>query len=626
MKPIMINMNEMSDSREVYDSRPNRALPVFLYTCLALCVAAVLWMCLGKIDIAVNASGMIRPDETVNTVVNTVAGEVISLHTEGGSSVEAGDLLYVIDHEELLTQKEFYEEQTATYSERLSGLETYLLSVEEEKNHFTDRKSEYATRYESFQIQLDAMRLELATDAKTREYNETYLREKSAYYEKEIENIGSLLEAVQNGKTDVASGEENVYMTKYRLYLSDKKALELQYAERQQEIEAATGTENLVNTVAYYTGMKEGLETLIASVESGESGFEKKDTGLYANMFSNYLTKRQELKQSYEHAEELYKVNQALEEIAVSAWEVEESRLALEQAKAAYENHQVTTMTELQGQLQEVTVKLEEVLLSQSAQIEKDTLLKQNEEACETTLQQQYFNFVMELQTAYTAAENNLQSVQGQLTELMNAGSKVLVYENGEETEYASVSKYKNDEIVATKQSIDSCETALREVNTQLTGILQSIESCHVKAPCKGVINMIQEPVVGNTVAAGTEVCSILPKEETGYKCVIYVENEDVGGLKVGMPVKFNIYSYPNTEYGYVYGTLMKVSEDIRVDSGSGMAYYQAEATVDVGNFVDAEGLPISLKAGMACEAKIITGEKRIADFVLEKLNLLVSK
>lgn len=137
---------------------------------------------------------------------------------------------------------------------------------------------------------------------------------------------------------------------------------------------------------------------------------------------------------------------------------------------------------------------------------------------------------------------------------------------------------------------------------------------------------MIQELVVGNTIAAGSEVLSILPTEETGYKCIIYVENADVGGLQPGMPVKFNVYSYPNAEYGYVYGTLTKVSKDIRVDSQSGMAYYQAEASVAVGNFLDSEGKPISLKAGMACEAKIITGEKRILNFVLEKINLLASE
>ena len=295
MKPIIINMSEMSDSREIYDSRPNRALPVFLYTCLALLITAVVWMCFGKIDIAVNASGMLRPEEAVGTVVNTVGGDVLSVCVEDGSVVEEGELLYIISHEELLAQKAFYEEKIGFYKECLA-------------------------------------------------------------------------------------------------------------------------------------------------------------------------------------------------------------KMTAEQDRASYRE-------------------------------------------------------------------------------------------------------------------------SLQELEYQVAGIERSVEACHVKAPRGGIVQMLREPVEGTVLKAGEEICHIVPSGETDYKCLISVENRDVAGLKPGMPVKLNVYSYPNTEYGYVYGTLTKVSEDVRMDSGSGMAYYLAEASVDAGGFVDAEGAELPLKAGMACEAKIITGEKRVITFVLEKLN-----
>ena len=626
MKPIIINMNEMSDSREVYDSKPNRALPVFLYTCLGLVAAAVVWMYFGKIDIAVNANGMLRPDETVNTVVNTVGGEVIQSEIEDGSPVAAGKLLYVISHEELLTKKEFYEEQKAYYEEQHTGLETYLTSIKEEKNCFTDADSEYAARYCGFQIQLDAMRLEMKTDTEARAYSRNYLEEQLAYYEEELAQTKTLLASVQSGKSKFSAKENNSYETRYRMYLSDYKALEQQYADKQREIEHSTGEESLVNSFAYYNGVKEGLECFIRSVEEEKNYFKKADSSLYANQYVSYETKRQELLQSYERADEAYRIHKELKGIAVSEWEAEESRIAKEQAYNAYENYKISTLSELKAQLNEVQVSLDEVTLNQSALVEKETLLKQNAEARENALNQYYLNYVAELQNAQAALEENLKTLENQLAEVSYASDKVLIYETEQETEYASVRKYKNDEIVAVQQSLSSCEASLKEVEVQLAGIEQSIEDCHVKAPCSGVLNVIQEPVVGNTIAAGTEVLSILPAEGAGYKCVIYVENADVGGLEPGMPVKINIFSYPNAEYGYVYGTLTKVAKDIRVDSGSGMAYYPAEASVDVGSFLDASGMPISLKAGMACEAKIITGEKQILSFVLEKLNLLIAE
>ncbi len=363
MRPIIINMNEMSDSREVYDSRPNRVLPVFLYTCLGLLVVAVVWMCLGEIDIAVKANGMLRPDEAVRNVVNVTAGEVISIHVKDGSIVGEGDLLYVIGHEELLRQKEFYGEQIALYTARITELETYLRSIKEEIDCFANIKGEYAVRYKSFQIQLDAMRSEL-----------------------------------------MASGVK-----------------------------------------------------------------------------------------------------------------------------------------------------------------------------------------------------------------------KTSVYEGG--AEYSAVSKYKYDEEVVTLQCMNAHKESLRQGKIKLMEVEEAIEACYVKAPCAGVVNLLREPVMGERMAAGAEVCSILPKEKNSFKCVLCVDNVDVGKLEPGMEVKLNVYSHPSTEYGYMYGTLITVSEDVRVDSGSGRMYYQAEASVDAEKFVDEKGRPIPLKVGMACEAKVLTGEKKIIKFVLEKLN-----
>lgn len=296
MKPIIINMNEMSDSREVYESKPNPMLPAFLYTCLALFAVAILWMCFGKLDIVVNANGMVRPNGVVSSVLNTIGGTVLSVYVEDGATVEEGTLLYVMEHEGLLAQKTFYEEKVTFYKECIG-----------------------------------------------------------------------------------------------------------------------TGTD-----------------------------------------------------------------------------------------------------------------------------------------------------------LAYTEA--------------------------------------------------------LQETQFRLDEIVRSIDACYVKAPCAGIVNMVQEPVEGTWLNAGVEVCSILPVEESGYKCLIYVDNVDVGRLEPGMQVKFNVYSYPNTEYGYVYGTLTKIAKDIRVDSGSGRAYYLAEATMDLERFADGNEANVAIKAGMACEAKIITGEENIMSFVLKKLNLLIAK
>lgn len=42
MKPILMNINEMSDSREVYESKPNPIFAIFIYTILGIIAATLI--------------------------------------------------------------------------------------------------------------------------------------------------------------------------------------------------------------------------------------------------------------------------------------------------------------------------------------------------------------------------------------------------------------------------------------------------------------------------------------------------------------------------------------------------------------------------------------------------------
>lgn len=65
MKPILIDMNEMSDSRELYESRPNPWFSVLIYTILTIVIVAVIWAYFGRIDVVVKSDGIIRPNSQV---------------------------------------------------------------------------------------------------------------------------------------------------------------------------------------------------------------------------------------------------------------------------------------------------------------------------------------------------------------------------------------------------------------------------------------------------------------------------------------------------------------------------------------------------------------------------------
>lgn len=59
MKPIIIDINDLSESAEIYKAAPNKLMVIFVYIMLAFTLIAVGWMSFFSIDEVVNANGLL---------------------------------------------------------------------------------------------------------------------------------------------------------------------------------------------------------------------------------------------------------------------------------------------------------------------------------------------------------------------------------------------------------------------------------------------------------------------------------------------------------------------------------------------------------------------------------------
>ena len=66
MKPIVIDMKDLSESAEIYESAPNKVTVMFIYILLVFSVIGVLWMSLFSIDDVVKTEGVIISDGEQN--------------------------------------------------------------------------------------------------------------------------------------------------------------------------------------------------------------------------------------------------------------------------------------------------------------------------------------------------------------------------------------------------------------------------------------------------------------------------------------------------------------------------------------------------------------------------------
>ena len=625
MKPIIIDMKDMSDSREVYESKPSKIIPIFIYVICTLIIVAFVWMYFGKIDIVVKSTGMIRPDESVGTVSNVYGGNVQEVTVRDGDCVEEGDVLYTINHDELLVEKEYYEKQLEENKEYLRLTNKYKECLQKSANLFSEKNElEYYTKYETYKICLESLKKKFTNQEENISYQKEYASEQKEYYQNEANSISLLISSIQEGNNKFSKTSNREYYNKYCMYQSDYKALEKKYDDQETEIKTSISKEQGKNSLEYYSEVEKQLKLLQKSIKKNKNYIDEDNA--YSMQYVTYKQKKEELEQAFETAKKTYEANLELKDIAVTAWEVEESRLAKENAYDAITNYKTATLLNISNQLTEVTQKLKDLKLSDDNSLTKEDLLQDNKQSKQDALNNYKLQYIVDLESKLKTAKETVSSLVDKEKGLDLNEEQDYIYKDSDNSsnKYGEVASFQNEELTATIQAITTYKAKISELETNLEKLKQSIDSCIVRAKWSGKVNMSIDLVKGNTLASGEEVLTVLPDGKSQYKVRIYVSNSDIGKIKEGMPVKFNILAYPNTEYGYVTGIITKVSSDIKVDSQSGMAYYLVESTLDTSGIYEKEGTKIEIKAGMSCEAKIITEQKRIITYVLEKLELLV--
>ena len=620
MKPILMNINEMSDSREVYESKPNPMFAIFIYTILGIIAVALTWTYFGRIDIVVKSEGILRPNSQVGIVLNTYSGALEEVFINDGSLVNEGDTLYIIEHGNLITELDHYSNQLSDTDHTLVMLNKYKKSVEDEVNYFTEapEEEEYFIKIKSYLVNYKMAEKDINYSTKERDINLASIIEQLANHNNELSYGKTLKSSISSSKNlFTASAGELEYHNKYLKYKSDYQTLNQKYANAETEINNSITEEGLVNSLEYYNNALEGLETLKSSIEDEESLFDIESS--YSLQYEEYINKLADLTISYEQAKENYEVNKALEGLAVSEWDVQQSKITMEESERAIDTYKVSFMNSIRSNINEAEKNIEDITLNKDNTTSKDALLKRNEKERIAALDNFNLQYIVELDNMIKTLEDNIAKLEANRQTLEILGEKSFVDDNGKE---ASLSQYRNNELATTIGSINSYENRKAELETNIDKINSQIDSAIVKATMSGTINSSIELVEGNILQSGIEVLSIIPKDDSNYKVNIYVNNADIGKLKEDMQVKFNVYALPNSEYGYLTGTIDTISMDLKVDNSSGSAYYLVETRLDNNILINSKGQEGNLKAGMACQAQMVTENKRILLYLLEKINL----
>lgn len=621
MKGIVLDLKDISDSREVMESKEAPGIRWFIYIVLAVFVSTLIFSCFSEIDEYSRVTGEVRTSSAAGSVMSASGCKLSSINVEEGQEVKEGDILFTLDSDYADEQKALLEEKLDTYEETLNNTQLLKKSVEENKNLFTnsDEDSKYYYRFEQYKNgvlltsqEIERSQLNNSLTSEEKKNNLKTTEDSISTKKTQLAAYRDLLSAVRNdtaytGGSAVAGADYSEYKTSY------DKALKLaeQYRTAYEAAENKLGSQGSV-TAFQLESAKSAADTAATAISSCRNSY-LSDIRTQIILLSN-----QALNDANADTSALDSFNQ-LKTAIEQGLEYSSSN---ETAQSIYDNY-IADMTSLSAEYENKMAAYEELYNAYSAQ---STAVSQTDvDSARISYESALLDsesvknaYITKINAAIIQLEEEIKSLEGnkKSIELSIKGSDDL-----KEYEKLSGDKLKNEAIVSLNAEIDNIKENITAVEAQLTEVNETIKNSEIRASMDGTVTLLNERHTGDIIQAGETLCTLVPETDS-LKVMLYIPENEVSKLEVGQKAEYSFDSIPYTEYGKVTGEIKSVSADSVSNQNTGMKYYIAQADLSAMSLKNSKGEVREVKNGMLVQGKVISGSKPTIVWFLEKMNL----
>lgn len=176
------------------------------------------------------------------------------------------------------------------------------------------------------------------------------------------------------------------------------------------------------------------------------------------------------------------------------------------------------------------------------------------------------------------------------------------------------------------QQTLDGLRQA-REQVAQLTPEVsktgQRNQLMQLRAPVDGTVQQLAIHTIGGVVTPAQPLMAIVPSDDA-LEVEATVLNKDIGFIRAGQPVVVKVESFPYTRFGYLEGTVESISHDAAQDERMGLVF---PARVRLKNaHLNIDGVRVAMTPGMSLSVEVMTGQRRVIDFLLSPLQANASE
>lgn len=596
MKEVIIDLKDISDSKEMYMSKPNPFLTGFIYILVAILSISIIYSCVGKIDIYSKAVGFIRPNDEVSTVSSLLSGKVTEVNVVDGQFVNEGDILYKIDTSDLELTLAELKETEADYLYKSEMYNKYLNGIYSEENPFkSDINGEeyyYYISFTNYALSLKNSEQQYIYDKNINDINIQNLSSRISKINSELEGLNAYKSSVEQNKNLCENYPS--YQSMYLLYESSINSMKAEYASGREAIVSDSTKESNKVYLDYYNDQIAGYDKLLSSITT-ETDLFGEDESTYALMYKEYILTKDEYKKKYEN-----------------------DPVALDSALTTYKNG---LLTKYGTDRNELKAKADNLSVQLNMSTDVSNKLNTYDSNYGNSINAKYYQTITQIDSSIeslkeekTNANNNLK-----LYNVLKEKYDASVDENGEPL-VLSIQVVEQTSMVL--NNLETCENGLKDIQTKIKQVENQINEGSITAEKSGTVNVINTVVVGDALSSGIALATIIPVEESEYKVQMYVSNSDIAGIKVGDSIKYNIAALPYNQYGIVEGKVTKISQDTLIQNGEYSGYYLVEGSISNETLQDDDGNTGEIGIGMQVTGRIVTQKKTIIRYLLEMIDL----
>lgn len=198
------------------------------------------------------------------------------------------------------------------------------------------------------------------------------------------------------------------------------------------------------------------------------------------------------------------------------------------------------------------------------------------------------------------------------------------------EAEYEK-SLFNYEQLVVQKRSVEQQQLAqwqaqkfdiqrnLNSVNTDLRGVNIEINNYIIKSPVNGRLVNYSGVKQGNYLLQGQEIVEISPEDKIIAECMVSPSN--IGFIKKGQKVKFQIDTYNYNQWGMIEGDVFDVDKNIVSNSQTGEHFFKVRCTIDR-NFLELKnGYKGNITKGQTFTARFYLIDRTLWQLLFDKVD-----